>query len=108
MLGVTSAKAQDAAGATVFKRCAICHSTVGKISIGPPLNGVVGRKAGAIPKFVYSKAIASSMLTWDKTTLDKFLARPQGETPGTKMGFAGLANPKDRQDVIAYLATLNK
>jgi cytochrome c2 len=26
--------------------------------------------------------------------------------PGTKMAFAGIANPKQADDVVAYLATL--
>lgn len=103
------AMAQDAAaGAVVFKRCAICHSTTGAISIGPALNGVVGRPSASLPKFTYSKAMTSKSIVWDKTTLDKFLTGPQAMVPGTKMAFAGLSNAKDRQDVIAYLATLKK
>lgn len=107
--GASAARAQDAtAGGVVYKRCAICHSTTGTISVGPPLNGIVGRKGAGVPKYTYSKAMAGKAIVWDAPTLDKFLARPQALVPGTKMGFAGLTNPKDRQNLIAYLATLKK
>ncbi|WP_157218269.1 c-type cytochrome [Flavisphingomonas formosensis] len=105
-----AAPAQDVgSGAVVFKRCAICHSvTSGGTSIGPNLFEIVGRKAGSYPKYFYSKVMAASTLIWDKPTLDKYLAKPQEMVPGNKMAFVGLSNPKDRQDVIAYLATLKK
>lgn len=109
LLAGTPAVAQDAqAGAIVFRRCAVCHSTTGTISVGPPLNGVVGRAAGVVPRYTYSKAMTSRGLVWDQATLDKFLTRPQAVVPGTRMGFAGLADAKERQDLIAYLATLRK
>tara|TARA_R110000868_G_C10972850_1_gene770885 strand:+ start:128 stop:286 length:159 start_codon:yes stop_codon:yes gene_type:complete len=47
-------------------------------------------------------------ITWDKASLDKFLSAPQAMVRGTKMAFVGLNKAKDRQDVIAYLATLKK
>ena len=105
----SQAMAQDArAGTVVYRRCAACHTTTGRPSIGPPLNGVVGRTAGTVPRFAYSKAMAAGRIVWDRAALDRFLARPQGVVPGTKMGFAGISNPKDRQDLIAYLAGLPK
>ena len=108
-LGSTPAMAQDAqAGATVYRRCVACHSTTGAASIGPPLNGIVGRQAGKAPRYMYSKALASKSIVWDRAALDRFLTRPQALVPGTKMGFAGLSNPKERHDLIAYLATLGK
>ncbi|WP_447725848.1 c-type cytochrome [Sphingomonas koreensis] len=101
------ASAQDPrVGATIYKRCVACHTTTGKNSVGPPLNGVVGRAAGKVPRYAYSKAMTARGIVWDRATLDRFLARPQGVVPGTKMGFAGMSNPKERQDVIAYLAAL--
>lgn len=107
--GCSSAIAQDAAaGANVYKRCSVCHSTTGKISLGPPLNGVVGRKSGTVPKYTYSKAMLSKAFAWDSAILDKFLTKPQAVVPGTKMAFVGLSNAKDRQDLIAYLKTLKK
>lgn len=42
-------------------------------------------------------------LVWDAATLDRFLADPRGLVPGTKMGFAGIADAAERADLIAYL-----
>jgi cytochrome c len=105
----TSALAQDAkAGANVFKRCAVCHATSASAppKMGPTLAGVVGRRAGSVAKYSYSKAMSGSKFTWDASHLDQFLTKPQQTVKGTKMIFVGLPKPKDRQDLIAYLKTL--
>jgi cytochrome c len=95
------------AGKAVFQRCAACHSTArGGTSLGPSLAGVVGRKAGAQPGFAYSPALARLAQTWTPARLDAFLLHPQAVAPGTRMGFAGLADATQRGDVIAYLGTL--
>ncbi len=99
-------RAQDAAkGALVFKQnCAICHTIEpGKNKIGPSLAGVVGRKAGSAPGYSYTDANKNSGITWTEAELDKYLTNPRGVVPGTKMLFAGLKNPEDRKNVIAYL-----
>jgi len=99
-------RAQDAGqGELVFKRnCAICHTVeAGKNKIGPSLAGVVGRKAGSAPGYSYSDANKNSGITWSEAELDKYLTDPRGVVPGTKMLFAGLKNPDDRKNVIAYL-----
>ena len=94
-------------GKVVFGRCAACHSLdAGKNLMGPGLKGVVGRKSGAVAGYQYSKGMAASGLTWDESTLDKFLAGPAATVPGTKM-LVGLPNPTDRADVIAYLKTVD-
>ena len=105
-LPLPSAQAQDAAaGEAVFKKnCAICHTTEpGKNKIGPSLAGVVGRKAGSAPGFSYTDANKNSGITWSEAELDKYLTDPKAVVPGTKMLFAGLKNPDDRKNVIAYL-----
>jgi cytochrome c len=94
-------------GKKVFKKCHACHN-VGegaKNAVGPELNGVVGRKAGAVEGYNYSEANKSSGITWDEAKLDAYLKDPKGVVAGTKMAFPGLPNDKDRTDVIAYLAT---
>jgi cytochrome c len=95
-----------AAGEQVFVICRACHE-IGpgaKILVGPPLNGVIGRKAGSYPGFDYSSANKNSGITWTKEELTKYLADPQKVVPGTKMIFPGLHDPKQVQDVIAYLS----
>ena len=108
LAAASSARAQDAAaGEAVFKKnCAICHTTeAGKNKIGPSLAGVVGRKAGSVPNYTYSEANKNSGATWDEQTLETYLQGPTKFIPGTKMIFAGLKNPDDRKNVIAFLKT---
>ncbi len=102
-----SHSAGDAAkGEKVFKKCKACHVVEeGKNKTGPSLYGVVGRAAGSIEGYKYSKAMAGSGLVWDAETLDAYLTNPKKYLKGTKMAFAGLKKEKDRADVIAYLAT---
>ena len=109
LLAATSVAAlagDAAAGAIVFKKCAICH-TIGPDAVnkvGPELNGVVGRPAGSVPGYNYSQANKGSGIVWDEATLTKYLADPRGVVPGTKMTFAGLKDETDIANVIAYLA----
>jgi cytochrome c len=93
-------------GETLFQqRCAMCHAlTPAPGKMGPPLKGVVGRKAGTAPGYVYSDALKASKLTWTPANLDKWLSGPMKLVPGTKMMIAVPA-AEDRQAVIGYLAS---
>lgn len=105
--GTAWADGDAAAGKDVFKKCALCHSPdAGVNKIGPSLHGIVGRHSGSIANFAYSPAMKSFDKTWDEAQLSTYLADPRGVVPGTKMIFPGLKDEKDRQNVIAYLATL--
>ncbi len=99
------AEAQEAAkGKKVFNKCKICHSLKkGKKKIGPSLYGVIGRKAGTVKGFRYSKAMKKSGVVWDEKSLDAYLIKPRKFVPGTKMIFAGLKKKSDRENLIAYL-----
>ena len=109
LLGAGQARADGDAthGKQVFQQCGICHSTEpGEAKLGPSLFGVVGRKAASVPGFRYSPAIQKlGDVTWNNEQLEKWLENPSKMAPGTAMAF-NLANAKDRDDVIAYLATL--
>jgi cytochrome c len=95
------------AGKKIFQKCALCHTNEqGKNKIGPSLFGVVGRHSASIPDYAYSDAMKAANKTWDEATLDTYLTDPKALVPGTKMIFPGLKDPKDRQDIIAYLKTL--
>lgn len=104
-------KAED--GAEVFKKCRACHD-VGpdaKNKVGPLLNDIIGRKAGTVPEFAYSdanKASGTGGLVWTEEVLFKYLENPLVFMKGTKMAFAGLKDPQDRKDVIAYLKKFSK
>jgi cytochrome c2 len=103
-----AASSGDAAnGAKLFAQCKICHSVdADKNGLGPSLHGVVGRKAATLAGFNYSPAMKGSGLTWSDAELNDYLRAPMKAVPGTKMAFAGIANDKNRADVIAYLDTL--
>lgn len=106
-IGAAASPALAAPPPPAFAQCQVCHSTErGKNMIGPSLAGIVGRKAAIEPGFAYSPALKAKKLTWDKATLDKWLTNPMAMVPGTRMTYAGLANPAQRQGLIAYLATL--
>ena len=98
------------AGEKVFKKCAACHK-VGdgaKNGTGPALNGIVGRTAGTVDGFKYSKPMADAGaggLVWDAANLAGYLADPKGFLPKNKMAFAGLKKQDDLDAVIAYLST---
>ena len=101
---LASSDGDAAKGKKVFNKCKACHSLkAGKNKIGPSLNGIIGRAAGAVDGFKYSKAMKGSGLTWDEETLKKYLIKPKKFVPGTKMAFAGLRKEKQRDDLIAYL-----
>ncbi len=102
--GAALAEGDAAAGEKVFKKCKTCHSfDPGKRKLGPHLKGVVGRKAGAVEGYTYSKAMAGSDITWDEASLDEFLKKPKAFLKGTKMSFGGLKKESQRADLIAYL-----
>lgn len=103
---VLVAHAQDeAAGEKVFLKCRVCHQ-IGpnaKNSVGPALNGIVGRRAGTYANYNYSTANKNSGLTWDEATLAEYLKDPKAKIPGTKMTFPGLPSADDIKNLIAYL-----
>ena len=99
------ASASAAEGAKVFKKCAACHSIKegGANKIGPALWGVLGRTAGSVPGYKYSKAMAAHGKNWSFEEMNGFLIKPKDWIKGTKMSFAGLKNAKDRAAVILYM-----
>jgi len=92
-------------GAKIFKKCAACHSISqgGANKIGPALWGVLGRKAGSVPDYKYSKAMAAHGKIWTFEEMNGFLIKPKDWIKGTKMSFAGLKNAKERAAVILYM-----
>jgi cytochrome c len=104
------AHAADATkGKEIFAQCAICHSLKpGENKVGPSLHGVFGRKAGTEAGFEYSDAMKKSGITWDATTLTKYVSDPQAVVPGNKMPFPGIKDPSEVQDLVAYLEQATK
>jgi cytochrome c len=92
-------------GESKFALCSTCHTLTegGPNMTGPNLHGIFGRKAGSLPGFSYSDGMKAAGWTWDAAHIDTWITDPKADIPGTKMTFAGLKDPKDRTDVIAYL-----
>ena len=99
------ASASVADGENVFKKCAACHSIAkgGGNKIGPALWGVLGRQAGSVSDYKYSKAMAAHGKTWSFEEMNSFLIKPKDWIKGTKMSFAGLKNAKERAAVILFM-----
>ena len=96
----------DAAkGEKVFGKCKACHEIASeKNKVGPTLHGVIGRKAGTVPGFKYSEAMAGADVTWDATTIAEYVAKPKEFVPGNKMAFAGLKKEDEIEDLVAYIS----
>ena len=92
-------------GEKVFKKCSACHMIVsdGKNMIGPNLWGVIGRTAGSVSDYKYSKALSSYDKEWSFEELNCFLLKPAKWIKGTKMAYAGLRKEEDRASIIKYL-----
>ncbi len=92
-------------GKRVYIFCQSCHTLNegGMHKVGPNLYGMMGQKAAQADGFIYSDALANSGITWDEATLDKWITRPTELVPGTTMVFAGVTDPQQRADLIAYL-----
>lgn len=117
-----AAGAQDATkGETVFKQCGACHALDHAV-VGPPLGGVIGRKAGSVDGFSYSplmKAAGDAGLVWNEAELVDYLKNPSAylrgflkskgkEASGSSMMYYMLADEDARKNVVAYLKTTTK
>ena len=95
-------------GEKIAKQCVACHSLDNslKIKVGPPLWGIVDRKAASIDGFKYSDALINYNKAWSRKELFNFLEKPKDYIKGTKMIYKGLKKPTDRADLISYLESL--
>ena len=107
----SAALAQDvAAGKTSFNKCVICHA-IGEGAqnkVGPELNGLNGRKSGAVPDYSYSDANKNSGITWNEAQFKEYIKDPKAKIPGTKMAFIGIKNEQEINDLWAYVSQYDK
>ena len=106
-ISLAHADGDPAKGEQIYHRCQGCHS-IDRNRIGPMHKGLFGRTAGTVPGFNYSDAMKNSGIVWSEQTLDQFLQGPRKMVPGTKMTYAGVPDPQERADLIAYLKQATK
>ena len=110
LAGAGAAVAQDAAtGHASFAKCQACHA-VGpgaKNKLGPELNGLADRQAGATAGYQYSPALKSAGFTWDQSTFADFMQNPRTKVPGNKIAFAGMRDQSEIASLWAYLSHFN-
>jgi len=110
LIAVPALAADPAAGGIYFRsHCSVCHGNAPNSApgVGPRLFGVVGRRSGSLPGYAYSSAMRQSGLVWSQDLLDRYLTKPQALVKGNKMPFPGIPGAVDRENVVAYLASLH-
>ena len=108
---VAEAAASGERGAVVFRACQACHtlSADGGNRAGPTLHGVLGRRIGTAPGYVYSEALPRMSIVWSKETVAKlFEVGPNAYTPGTKMPEQTINDPVDRRALVDWLERVTK
>jgi len=104
---LASAEGDAAQGRKVYERwCIGCHGDKETVqSVGPSLVGLLGRRAGTVGGTPYAKNLYEANIVWDEKSLQRYLASPSDAVHGTIMPI-GVHNPQERNDIIAYLKTL--
>ncbi|TWI57427.1 cytochrome c [Pseudomonas duriflava] len=103
--GVQAASDLNAGKVLFTQRCGNCHSVgpAARSGFGPHLNGLFGRRAGALKDYNYSPAMQTSDVVWTRETVTAFLADPDEVVPGTKMRFWGISDKQRVEKLLDYL-----
>ncbi len=99
-----------AAGQQFFDaECHRCHAIdATDKSYGPPLEGVIGRAAGSVDGYPYSKALKSAGFVWTEPALKAWMEDNQGLVPGTKMRHVGITDPVEQEFILTWLRHATK
>jgi cytochrome c len=101
-----NALAQDLeAGQRSFNKCRACHQVgpEAKNLVGPQLNDLFNRTAGAVEGYSYSEANKKSGIKWDEASFKTYITNPRVAMPGNKMAFAGISNETEIANLTAFL-----
>jgi cytochrome c len=83
-------------------------SVTGQLAValppGPTLTGVVGREAGTVPGYQYSRAFLAALrgVVWTRATLDRWITDTREWVPGAFMVYRQ-PDPEIRARIIDYL-----
>ena len=103
------ALADTAKGKKVFAKCKACHKLEDGVNgTGPHLYNIVGRAQASVQGYAYSSVFTNMTGIWTEDELSAFLLKPSKYSPGTKMSYSGLAEAKDRANLVAYLKDLTE
>ena len=103
------AQADATRGEQLYVECAACHSFDNDTEeLGPGLQGIFGRQAGALENYYYSPVLSDSRIIWNADTLNAFIADPQAAIPTNRMPYSGMPDPQDRADLIEYLMSASQ
>ncbi len=108
-LAMLLSTADVAKGEAIFAKCVACHTIEqgAPNGIGPNLYATMGEPIGQGKNgYAFSSALSGHGGVWDFQNMDAWLTSPRAFANGTKMSFAGLGNPEDRANVIAYLNSM--
>ncbi len=113
LLGLASspalAQSDVSRGEQLYVECAACHTFDNDTEeLGPGLQGLFGRQAGALENYYYSPVLSDSGIVWNADTLDAFVADPQAAIPANRMPYSGLPDAQDRADLIEYLMEMSE
>ena len=100
------APAQEGDGQIAYNNhCRTCHSLEpGDNRLGPTLHGVIGREAGTLEGYRFSRSMAASDVVWDAGTLDAFIENPDAVIPGHGMRpYSGIRDPEVRAAIVSTL-----
>lgn len=95
--------------------CSTCHSvepSEAQHGDGPHLRGLYGRTVGSVAGFNFSHAMRNmgkvDGRAWSKPLLIDFLKHPKEVVPESKAPGVHTKKFPDREDIAAYLETINK
>jgi len=105
-IGTAHVLAADEGQVAFNTHCRTCHSTKEDDNrLGPSLHNIYGSKAGGSAGYSnYSQGLASSGITWDEATLNRFIENPDQVVASNNMKpFKGIGDEAVRKQIIEFL-----